>query len=184
MRLSNHFYFALKSYWHKNTVYPVYLLGGIRYYYYIFFYFSGFVFGQWIETPVKYSCPRRQLYPCNCTSESDDGVQIKCNNTNIASLAVGLGQVRTLIYKLDISECNMEKLYGDIFKHKTIKILHIRDTPIKDISDNTFDGLADSLEELHLVNTWLTRVPPSIKNLTSLKVSKLFALVNLRIFSQ
>ena len=181
MRLSNHFYFALKSYWHKNTVY---LLGGIRYYYYIFFYFSGFVFGQWIETPVKYSCPRRQLYPCNCTSESDDGVQIKCNNTNIASLAVGLGQVRTLIYKLDISECNMEKLYGDIFKHKTIKILHIRDTPIKDISDNTFDGLADSLEELHLVNTWLTRVPPSIKNLTSLKVSKLFALVNLRIFSQ
>ena len=67
----------------------------------------------------------------------------------------------------------MEKLYGEIFKHKTVRVLHIRDTPIKDISDNTFDSLKDSLEELHLVNTWLTRVPPSIKNLTSLKVRSL-----------
>ena len=42
--------------------------------------------------------------------------------------------------------------------------MRIEDTPIKDISDGTFDGsLAESLEELYLINTWLTRVPPAIK---------------------
>ena len=95
--------------------------------------------GQWIESEPKYACPDRPLYPCNCTSSSDEGIQLKCNNTNIASLAVGLSQVRTLIHKLDISECNMEKLYGDIFKHKTIKVMRIEDTPIKDIREVTIE---------------------------------------------
>ena len=41
----------------------------------------------------------------------------------------------------------------------------------QDISDGTFDGLiAQSLEELYIVNSWLTRVPPSIKSLTELKI--------------
>ena len=52
--------------------------------------------------------------------------------------------------------------------------MRIEDTPIKDISDGTFDGsLAESLEELYLINTWLTRVSPAIKarkNLFTLKV--------------
>jgi hypothetical protein len=92
------------------------------------------VSGQWIDQPPKYDCPRdpRILYPCNCTQGSDDGVYIECSNTNIASLAVGLGQVKTKIHTLLISNCNMEKLYGDIFqKPFTIKILKIEDTPIK-----------------------------------------------------
>ena len=92
------------------------------------------VTGQWIDQPPKYDCPRdpRVLYPCNCTQGSDDGVYIECSNTNIASLAVGLGQVKTKIHTLVISKCNMEKLFGDIFqKPFTIKILRIEDTPIK-----------------------------------------------------
>ena len=41
----------------------------------------------------------------------------------------------------------------------------------QDISDGTFDGLiAQSLEELYIYNSWLTRVPPSLKALTALKV--------------
>ena len=90
--------------------------------------------GQWIDQPPKYDCPKdsRALYPCNCTQGSDDGVYIECSNTNIASLAVGLSQVKTKIHTLIISNCNMEKLYGDIFqKPFTIKILKIEDTPIK-----------------------------------------------------
>ena len=38
----------------------------------------------------------RLLYPCNCSGSSDDGVNVKCNNTNIASLSVGLRQVTQL----------------------------------------------------------------------------------------
>ena len=92
------------------------------------------VSGQWIDQPPKYDCPRdsRALYPCNCTQGSDDGVYIECKNTNIASLAVGLNQIKTKVHTLVISNCNMEKLFGDIFqKPFTIKILKIEDTPIK-----------------------------------------------------
>ena len=35
----------------------------------------------------------------------------------------------------------MEKIYGDLFQMLTVKILQIHDTPIKDISSNTFDGV-------------------------------------------
>jgi hypothetical protein len=42
--------------------------------------------------------------------------------------------------------------------------MRIEDTPIRDISDGTFDGsFAESLEELYIINTWLTRVSPAIK---------------------
>ncbi len=66
---------------------------------------------------------------------------MRCNNTNIASLAVGLKQVRTLIHTLPIENCNMAKVYGDLFQMLTVRILEIHDTPIKDISDNTFNGV-------------------------------------------
>ena len=66
---------------------------------------------------------------------------------NIASLSVGLRQVRTLVHTLTIENCNIEKLYGNLFQLLTVKILEIKDTPIKDISDHTFDGvIADGME--------------------------------------
>ncbi len=103
--------------------------------------------GQWVDPPPKYDCPKRQLYPCKCLRGSEDGVYIECDNTNIASLAVGLRQIKTLIHTLTIRSCNMEKIYGDLFEALTVKVLEIEDTPIKDISDHTFDGIiAESLE--------------------------------------
>ena len=48
--------------------------------------------------------------------------------------------VKSLIHTLRISNCNIEKLYGDIFTPLTLTNLWIEDTPIKDISDNTFDA--------------------------------------------
>ena len=38
----------------------------------------------------------------------------------------------------------MEKIYGDLFHSLTVKILEIKDTPIKDISENTFEGVIAS----------------------------------------
>ena len=102
------------------------------------------VSGQWVDPPPKYDCPKRPLYPCQCIKGSEEGVYIKCNNTNIASLAVGLRQIRTLIHTLTIDNCNMEKIYGDLFQSLTVKILEIKDTPIKDISENTFEGVIAS----------------------------------------
>jgi Leucine-rich repeat (LRR) protein len=114
------------------------------------------------------------LFPCNCTRGSEDGIYLECANTNLASLATGLRQAKTLIHTLTIRSCNIEKVYGDIFRPLSVRILRLEDTPIKDIADGTFEagvGVADTLDELHLINTWLTRMPPSVTaNLTRLRV--------------
>jgi hypothetical protein len=48
--------------------------------------------------------------------------------------------------------------------YNNFQVMRIEDTPIRDISDGTFDGsFAESLEELYIINTWLTRVSPAIK---------------------
>ena len=87
-----------------------------------------------------------------------------------ASMAVGLrAAAKVQIANLTITNCNIERLFGDVFKSLTVKKLHIVDTPIKDISDNTLDDQAETLEELYITNSWLTRVPPSVKNLTNIK---------------
>ncbi len=126
---------------------------------------------KWVDPPPRYVCPDRPLYPCVCIRGGDDGLRLECSNTNLASLALGLRQVRSLIHTLRISNCNIERLYGNVFRSLSVRKLYVEDTPVKDISDGTFDELmADSMEELHLTNSWLTRVPPSLKNLTNLKV--------------
>ena len=52
---------------------------------------------QWVDPPPRYSCPNRPIFPCNCTKGSDEGVYVECSNTNLASLAVGLKQIKTLV---------------------------------------------------------------------------------------
>lgn len=110
--------------------------------------------GQWVDPPPKYDCPKRPLYPCQCIRGSEEGIYVRCNNTNIASLAVGLKQVRTLIHTLTIENCNMEKVYGDLFQMLTVRILEIHDTPIKDISDNTFNGVIANGLKVSLISLW------------------------------
>ena len=49
-----------------------------------------------------------------------------------------------------LDNCNMEKIYGDLFQALTVKILEIKDTPIKDISENTFQGaISDGMKVRH-----------------------------------
>jgi len=104
---------------------------------------------------------------------SDTGLHVECTNTNLASLALGLRQVnKILMESLLIANCNVEKLYGSLFKPLSAKKLTLEDTPVKDISDGTFDEAVDALEELNVRNSWLTRMPPSIKKLKNLKVQK------------
>jgi hypothetical protein len=57
----------------------------------------------WVDPPPKYTCPKQLLYyPCECLKGSEDGIYVQCNNTNIASLSVGLRQIKTLVHTLTI----------------------------------------------------------------------------------
>ena len=56
----------------------------------------------------------------------------------------------------------MEKIYGDLFHSLTVKILEIKDTPIKDISENTFEGvIANGMEVRPFYNTSYFKVTKS-----------------------
>ncbi|CAB4054677.1 unnamed protein product [Lepeophtheirus salmonis] len=127
----------------------------------------------WVDSPPKYDCPKRSIFPCDCMKGSDEGGLLGMFKHQYCLICpCGLQQVKTLIHTLIISNCNIEKLYGSLFKLLTIRILKIHDTPIKDISDGTFDQLSSSLEELHIQNSLLTcaYLPLYQKNLTSLKI--------------
>lgn len=55
-----------------------------------------------------------------------------CENTNLASMAVGLRQADGIkIANLSIVNCNVERLYGDIFRNSQIVKIIIEDTPIR-----------------------------------------------------
>lgn len=66
----------------------------------------------------RYECPalplhKDLLYPCNCTSGSDVGLYVTCDQTNLASLSVGLANLGSLNYPVEeliISSCNFGKI--------------------------------------------------------------------------
>ena len=84
------------------------------------------------QKPPDFTCPEFGVFPCNCTAESDAGIAILCENTNLASMAVGLKQADNVkIANLTILNCNIERLYGDIFRSNQIVKIIIEDTPIR-----------------------------------------------------
>lgn len=67
---------------------------------------------EYIPPGPAFQCPANQfsIYPCNCTSGGERGLQIECENTNLASLSVGLinvGNLDTRVEKLLITRCNI-----------------------------------------------------------------------------
>ena len=67
---------------------------------------------EYIPPGPRYQCPKNkaQLYPCLCAKPGERGVTIVCENTNLASLSVGLknfANENLLIEKLYFSKCNI-----------------------------------------------------------------------------
>lgn len=75
--------------------------------------------GEYEEPGPKYRCPKNgsllemALHPCRCIVESDNGLALHCENSNLATLSVGLSNVASLgdvvIDNLTISSCNIGK---------------------------------------------------------------------------
>lgn len=74
---------------------------------------------EYIPPGPAYRCPKDALllHPCSCDSESDFGITVSCNNTNLASMSVGLNNLATFqlpierltIYKCHIGECEFKR---------------------------------------------------------------------------
>ena len=132
-------------------------------------------FAEYKEPPA-FQCPEFGLYPCLCTGESDEGIVVKCENTNLASMAVGLTQAKVKMANLTISNCNIEKLYGDVFRSNEITKIVIEDTPIKQIENDTFIEVGQYIKEIHLINTRLNSFPygafQSLAEVQKIKIDK------------
>ncbi|XP_044746672.1 chaoptin [Coccinella septempunctata] len=122
------------------------------------------VYGGYIPPGPKYRCPKEGLllHPCWCTKESDDGLEVACNNTNLASMSVALNNLATYdipIERLSIHRCHFRRLFGSLLYKLQLRVLEIKDTPIETIEEHTFLGVNGSLKELHLINTSLVEFP-------------------------
>lgn len=77
-----------------------------------------------VNGEVKYKCPSNSayFYPCICIRGGEEGIFMNCENTNLASIAVGLANVRIPIEELRLYRCNIKKLFGNVFHSVQIKV--------------------------------------------------------------
>ncbi|CAG9858326.1 unnamed protein product [Phyllotreta striolata] len=138
------------------------------------------ILGEYIPPGPKYRCPKDKLllHPCTCDIESDNGIYVSCNNTNLASMSIGLNNLATFdlpIEKLTIYKCSIGRLFGSLLYKLNLRVLLIEDTPIETIDEHTFLGVNNTLSELYLRNTSLKEFPTSafkiLGSLTTLNIS-------------
>ncbi|CAH2016319.1 unnamed protein product [Acanthoscelides obtectus] len=137
------------------------------------------VTAEYIPPGPSYRCPKDKLllHPCTCDVESDFGISVSCNNTNLASMSIGLNNLATFrlpIERLTIYRCHFTRLYGSLFHKLILKVLHILDTPIEVVEEHTFLGINYTLNELYIRNSKLKQFPVSavkiLGNLTVLNI--------------
>jgi hypothetical protein len=61
-----------------------------------------------------YRCPEKPLllFPCGCEAGGDNGLNIRCENSNLASLSVAMANLAALnapVERLTISKCHFRQ---------------------------------------------------------------------------
>ncbi|XP_011503472.1 PREDICTED: chaoptin [Ceratosolen solmsi marchali] len=137
------------------------------------------VFGNCILPEPQSTCPKESIYiyPCICVHNSNYGIRVKCENTNLATLSIAflnLGNERLPIEELIIYKCNIVRFYGPALYPLNVRILKFVDTPLKFIEEHSFLGVNRTLQELHLINSVLEKFPREatqiLGNLTVLNI--------------
>ncbi|XP_043466037.1 toll-like receptor 3 [Leptopilina heterotoma] len=120
--------------------------------------------GGYIPPGPKYRCPieASHIWPCVCAKSTDEGLHIKCENSNLASLSLAfenLGNDGIPIEELVLYKCNIARLYGPALYTLNARILRLIDTPIKFIDEHSFLGVNQTLQELHIIGSKLEKFP-------------------------
>ncbi|KAH1014820.1 hypothetical protein HUJ05_012645 [Dendroctonus ponderosae] len=115
---------------------------------------------EYIPPGPLYRCPKEKLllHPCSCDVESDQGLWISCNNTNIASMSLALNNLAT--FELPIETLTIKtRLFGSLLYKLKLRVLRIEETPLEIIDEFSFLGVNNTLNELHIVNSSLLELP-------------------------
>lgn len=70
------------------------------------------VWAEYIPPGPAFQCPKKKalLFPCVCTASGDRGIRVLCENSNLASLSVGLknlAEEKLQVEELTISRCDI-----------------------------------------------------------------------------
>ncbi|KAL4706254.1 hypothetical protein ACJJTC_017421 [Scirpophaga incertulas] len=136
---------------------------------------------EYIPPGPAYPCPkdsdRLLMYPCVCEKGSDAGLYIRCENTGLAIMSVGIGNLAGLghpIERLEIREGRFSHLFGPMLHRSIVRAIHIIDTPIQTIDVYAFAGVNRTLQELRFTNTEIAEFPKEafkiLGNLTILSI--------------
>ncbi|XP_039748170.1 chaoptin isoform X2 [Pararge aegeria] len=136
---------------------------------------------EYIPPGPAYPCPKKTdnqlLFPCVCEKGTDAGLYVRCENTGLAVMSVGIGNIAGMglpIERLLLKECKISHLFGPLLHRSTVRTLHIIDTPIKSIDEYAFAGVNRTLQEIYLYNTRINEFPKEafkiLGNLTILSI--------------
>lgn len=132
-----------------------------------------------LATPVRsneeYKCPANQFYlfPCRCLQGGYKGLEMLCDNANLASISLAIQNVKSPINTLVVSNANISRLFGPIFKDKLVAVLRIENSSLADIDDDGLVALKDSLRALELRGNRLRSIPDSINNVLTTNLTRL-----------
>ncbi|XP_034651599.1 chaoptin isoform X2 [Drosophila subobscura] len=120
---------------------------------------------EYVYGEPKFKCPKKSkvLYPCSCLKGSDEGIFVRCEKVNLATLSVALQNLASFglpVEELTIYRGNFVRLYGPLFANIKARLLIIEQTPLATIEDYVFYGVNNTLEELHFLSTNLSHVGP------------------------
>ncbi|KAJ8983100.1 hypothetical protein NQ317_001843 [Molorchus minor] len=138
------------------------------------------VMAGYVPPGPLYRCPKEKLllHPCTCDVESDEGISVSCNNTNLASMSIGLNNLATFklpVEELLIYKCHIGRLYGSLLyklkgnnmttldrnafgKLPVVFELNLANNNLRNINTRAFEGLLQVLV-LNLTNNNLTHIP-------------------------
>lgn len=135
---------------------------------------SGISWSASANDESKLKCPKNApyFYPCTCEGGGENGIFIKCENSNLASISLGLGNTRLPIEELRLYKCHIRRLQGPLFRSLVLHRLVIEDTPISEMDGDVFKNVAESLKELIILRAPLDGVPTAaLAPLKKLEVS-------------
>lgn len=118
----------------------------------------------------EYKCPKNQFYlfPCRCLSGGFKGISLLCDNSNLATFALALSNVKEPISSLVISNSNITRLIGPLFKEKSVLSLTFQQSNLHDVDSDSLACLKNDIRSLSFEGNHFRSIPESINVLLNL----------------
>lgn len=118
----------------------------------------------------EFKCPTSQFYlfPCRCLSGGYKGLNLLCENSNLATLALALTNVKSPLESLVIDTSNITRLIGPLFKEKSVYSLTFSNTNLNDIEPESLSCLKQDIRSLQFDGAKFTVLPDAINVLPNL----------------